>query len=368
MIRPVTFQGQSNFNANLYALEVKSRFIDQNNAHGYYLNYGDELAANVVGGNQIQVGTGAFVVCARMAEITAPEILRPQIFDTFKGYVVARIETYHPADELNVTLIAKVQTSWEALKRELEQNDVYAAEADNVNTAYELPIYSFEISGTQIVNLTRLIKPVCDYATMKAIVDNALDTAQNAVTAANAAVDTSNDARTKAAAAVTTANGANTKSDNAVSTANAAKANADNALATANGLDAQIKSANDTAAEAVETAGAANETATAASDKVDALETQIAEKQGTKVTLNGEPQATYPADDLVHSGDKIAKAAHADTAAKADTATEAEAAKTVIYAAQAAEAEKAVGYTRGGEIDKVFKKIFAEISALKGGN
>ena len=208
MIRPVTFQGQSNFNANLYALEVKSRFIDQNNAHGYYLNYGDELAANVVGGNQIQVGTGAFVVCARMAEITAPEILRPQIFDAFKGYVVARIETYHPADELNVTLIAKVQTSWEALKRELEQNDVYAAEADNVNTAYELPIYSFEISGTQIVNLTRLIKPVCDYATMKAIVDNALDTAQNAVSAANAAVDTSNDARTKAAAAVTTANGA----------------------------------------------------------------------------------------------------------------------------------------------------------------
>ena len=281
-----------------------------------------------------------------MAEITAPEILRPQIFDTFKGYVVARIETYHPADELNVTLIAKVQTSWEALNRELEQNDVYAAEADNVNTAYELPIYSFEISGTQIVELTRLIKPVCDYATMKAIVDNALATAKNAVTTANNAVDTSNDARTKAAAAVTTANGANTKSDNAVSTANAAKTNA-------------------TAGDAVDTADAAAETATAASDKVAELETQIAEKQGTKVTLNGEPQATYPADDLVHSGDKIAKAAHADTAA---TATEAEAAKTVIYAAQAAEAEKAVGYTRGGEIDKVFKKIFAEISALKGGN
>ncbi len=356
MIKPVTFQGQSNFNANLYALEVKSRFIDQNNAHGYYLNYGDELAASVVGGNQIQVGTGAFVVCARMAEITAPEILRPQIFDTFKGYVVARIETYHPADELNVTLIAKVQTSWEALNRELEQNDVYAAEADNVNTAYELPIYSFEISGTQIVNLTRLIKPVCDYATMKAIVDNALATAQNAVTTANAAVDTSNDARTKAAAAVTTANGANTKSDNAVSVAGAAKKNADDALTTANGLDAQIKSANATAADAVDTADAAADTATAASNKVDELETQIAEKQGTKVTLNGEPQATYPADDLVHSDDKIANAEHADSA------------QIVIYAAQAAEAEKAVGYTRGGEIDKVLKSIFARLTALEGGN
>ena len=356
MIKPVTFQGQSNFNANLYALEVKSRFIDQNNAHGYYLNYGDELAASVVGGNQIQVGTGAFVVCARMAEITAPEILRPQIFDTFKGYVVARIETYHPADELNVTLIAKVQTSWEALNRELEQNDVYAAEADNVNTAYELPIYSFEISGTQIVNLTRLIKPVCDYATMKAIVDNALATAQNAVTTANAAVDTSNDARTKAAAAVTTANGANAKSDNAVSTANAAKTNAQTALTTANGLDAQIKAANATAAGAVDTAGAAADTATAASNKVDELETQITEKQGTKVTLNGEPQATYPADDLVHSDDKIANAEHADSA------------QIVIYAAQAAEAEKAVGYTRGGEIDKVLKSIFARLTALEGGN
>lgn len=356
MIKPVTFQGQSNFNANLYALEVKSRFIDQNNAHGYYLNYGDELTASVVGGNQIQVGTGAFVVCARMAEITAPEILRPQIFDTFKGYVVARIETYHPADELNVTLIAKVQTSWEALNRELEQNDVYAAEADNVNTAYELPIYSFEISGTQIVNLTRLIKPVCDYATMKAIVDNALATAQNAVTTANAAVDTSNDARTKAAAAVTTANGANTKSDNAVATANTAKTNAQTALTTANGLDAQIKAANATAAGAVDTADAAADTATAASNKVDELETQIAEKQGTKVTLNGEPQATYPADDLVHSDDKIANAEHADSA------------QIVIYAAQAAEAEKAVGYTRGGEIDKVLKSIFARLTALEGGN
>lgn len=79
-------------------------------------------------------------------------------------------------------------------------------------------------------------------------------------------------------------------------------------------------------------------------------------------------QSHLPGPSHIHSGDKIAKAAHADTAAKADTATEAEAAKTVIYAAQAAEAEKAVGYTRGGEIDKVFKKIFAEISALKGGN
>lgn len=349
MIKPVTFQGQSNFDAHLYALEVKSRFIDQSNAHGYYTNYGDELDAQVVGGNQIQVKTGAFVVCARMAEITAPEILRPQMFNGFKGYVVVRIETYHPADEFNVTLAAKIQTTWDALNAELEQNDVYAAEADNVNTAYELPIYSFEISGTQITNLTRLIKPVCDYATMKAIVDNALLTAQNAVTTANAAVATSNDANSKAAAAVTTANGANTKSDNAVATANTAAANATTALNTANGLNAQIVSANETAAAAVTTANDAKEAAEQATEDVAELAEQIAEGQGTAVTIDGVPQATFPADGLLREGDTFD-------------------ARAAVYAFTSQEAEKANGYTRGGEIDKVFKKIFAEISALKGGN
>lgn len=305
MIKPVTFQGQFNFNANLYALEVKSRFIDQNNAHGYYTGYGDELAATIVGGNKIQIGAGAFVVCGRMSEITAAEIVQPQIFDGFKGYVVARIETFHPADEGNVTIIAKVQTSWEALNRELEQNDVYASTADNVNTAYELPIYSFEISGTQITNLVKLIKPVCDYATIKTIVDNALATAQSAVATANGAV----------------------------STANAAKAAADKATA----------------------------------DVADLAE-QIAEGQGTSVTLNGVPQATFPADDLMHDGDKAADADHADAADVADTAAEADTAQMTTYAFLSAEAEKAVGYTRGGEIDKTFKKIFAAIAALQGGN
>ena len=355
MIKPVTFQGQSNFNANLYALEVKSRFIDQNNAHGYYLNYGDELAASVVGGNQIQVGTGAFVVCARMAEITAPEILRPQIFDTFKGYVVARIETYHPADELNVTLIAKVQTSWEALNRELEQNDVYASTADNVNTAYELPIYSFEINGTQITNLVKLIKPVCDYATIKTIVDNALKTAQDAVSTANAAVSTANAASTKSGNAVSTANAANTKSDAAVATANQAATDAAAALSTANALDGQIKSANTTAAGAVETANAAKAAADQATADVADLAEQIAEGQGTSVTIDGVPQATFAADGLLREGDEF----------NATTADEAQKSTITTYAHMSGESEKAVGYTRGGEIDKELKAIKARLSALE---
>lgn len=368
MIKPVTFQGQFNFNANLYALEVKSRFIDQNNAHGYYTGYGDELAATIVGGNKIQIGTGAFVVCGRMSEITAAEIVQPQIFDGFKGYVVARIETFHPADEGNVTIIAKVQTSWEALNRELEQNDVYASTADNVNTAYELPIYSFEISGTQITNLVKLIKPVCDYATIKTIVDNALATAQSAVATANGAVSTANAANTKSDNAVSTANTANDKSDAAVTKSNKAAADAATALSTANELDGQIKSANTTAAGAVTTADAAKAAADKATADVADLAEQIAEGQGTSVTLNGVPQATFPADDLMHDGDKAADADHADAADVADTAAEADTAQMTTYAFLSAEAEKAVGYTRGGEIDKTFKKIFAAIAALQGGN
>ncbi|MCM1225452.1 MAG: hypothetical protein NC548_64510 [Lachnospiraceae bacterium] len=367
MIKPVTFQGQFYFNANLYALEVKSRFIDQNNAHGYYTGYGDELDAKIVGGNKIQIGTGAFVVCGRMSEITAAEIVQPQIFDGFKGYVVARIETYHPADENNCTIIAKIQTDWAALDRELEQNDVYAATADNVNTAYELPIYSFEISGTQITKLTRLIKPVCDYATIKTIVDNALQTAANAVATANNAVSTANAANTKSDNAVSTANAANSKSDAAVETANTAASDAAAALSTANALDGQIKSANTTAANAVTTANEAKAAADQATADVADLAEQIAEGQGTSVTIDGVPQATFPADGLLRDGDEFNattadNATHADSA---DTATEAEAAAITTYAHLSGEAEKAAGYTRGGEIDKKLKEIEARLSALE---
>lgn len=175
MIKPVTFQGCFNFNANLYALEVRSRFIDQSKANGYYKGYGNELAAQIVG-QKIQIGTGAFLVQGRMCEITAAELVAPQIFDGFVGYVVARIETYHPSDDANCSLLAVVNRTYEAIT--LEQNDTYAATADNVNTAYELPLYSFEISGTSIVNLKKLINPVADYATIKTIVDEALEKPQ----------------------------------------------------------------------------------------------------------------------------------------------------------------------------------------------
>ena len=134
MIRPVTYQGVFNFDAHLYALEIKSRFIDQNNANGYYTGYGTELAAKVVG-NQIQIGTGAFVIQGRMNEITSAETVTPQIFNNFVGYVVARIETYHPSDEGNCTLKAVVNTAYSEIA--LQQDDIYAALADNENKVYE---------------------------------------------------------------------------------------------------------------------------------------------------------------------------------------------------------------------------------------
>lgn len=369
MIKPVTFQGCFNFNANLYALEVRSRFIDQGKANGYYKGYGNELAAQIVG-QKIQIGTGAFLVQGRMCEITAAELVAPQIFDGFVGYVVARIETYHPSDDANCSLLAVVNRTYEAIT--LEQNDTYAATADNVNTAYELPLYSFEISGTSIVNLKKLINPVADYATIKTIVDEALEKAASAVAAANAAntksddaVAKATDAVSKAINAVSTSNAANTKSDNAVETANGAKTTAETvkgiaesadakagnaetvaagAVTTANGAKTKAENAVSKAETAIETANgadtkadsatevasaantksdnavsAANEAKQTASDaanlasttktqveqKVNDLEQQIGTKQGTTVTLNGTPQATFEGGGLIDENDTI---------------------------------------------------------------
>ncbi|MCM1217995.1 MAG: hypothetical protein NC548_26210 [Lachnospiraceae bacterium] len=278
MIKPVTYQGVFNFAANLYALEVKSRFIDQSKADGYYRGYGSELAATVIG-QQIQIGTGAFVVQGRMNEVTAPEVLSPQIFDGFVGYVCARIETWHPSDDENCTFVAYVNRTFEAIN--LRQDDVYAADADNVNKVYELPIYSFEISGTNIVKLTKLIGAVDDYAKIKAIVDNALTTAQAALTAANGAVSTANSANSKADSAVATANDANAKADSAVATANAASTTATTAATTV---------AQQHAAMTAEIAD---------------LETAIVEKQGS-VIKNGDAMiAVYDVKNVVETVDEI---------------------------------------------------------------
>ncbi len=278
MIKPVTYQGVFNFAANLYALEVKSRFIDQSKANGYYKGYGTELAATVVG-QQIKIDTGAFVVQGRMNEVTSPEMLSPQIFDGFVGYVCARVETYHPSDDDNCTFVVYVNRTFDAIN--LRQDDIYAADADNVNKVYELPIYSFEISGTNIVKLNKLIGAVDDYAKIKAIVDNALATAQTAMTTANGAVTTANAANTKADNAVTTANAANTKADNAVTTANAANTTANTAAATVAEQHEQMTA------------------------EIDELSKAIAEGQGSIIKDGEKMLAVYNIENVVETVDEI---------------------------------------------------------------
>lgn len=296
MIRPVTYQGVFNFDAHLYALEIKSRFIDQNNANGYYTGYGSELDATVVG-NQIQIGTGAFVIQGRMNEITSTETVTPQIFNNFVGYVVARIETYHPSDAGNCTLKAYVNTAFSEIA--LQKDNVYAAIADNENKVYELPIYSFEIKNGAIVNLKKLIKPVDDYARVQAQITEILQTTNEALAAANSAkteaLSIANDANSKADSAVRTAG-------NAVNTANDANGKAAGAVTTANNAVSVASEAKSTAENTVDVV---NQQHTQMTAEITALAAQIGSKQGTTVTKNGVALATMAADGLIDVADEI---------------------------------------------------------------
>ena len=278
MIKPVTYQGVFNFKANLYALEVKSRFINQSKADGYYKGYGDELAATIVG-QSIQIGTGAFVVQGRMNEVTAAETVTPQMTNGYVGYVVARVETYHPSDEENCSFVAYVGTSLDAIP--LTKDDIYAAEAETVNKVYELPIYSFAISGGAITNLQKIIGAVEDYAKINQIVTSALSTAQTALTTAQEAETKAQSAVNTAAGAVETADAADSKADTAVSTANTAKS---------------------TAEAAAQTVQQEHEEMTA---EINELREDIAEGQGTIVERGGEMLTRYPVDNVVETTDTI---------------------------------------------------------------
>ncbi len=277
MIKPVTYQGVFNFKANLYAIEVKSRFIDQSKADGYYKGYGDELAATIVG-QSIQIGTGAFVVQGRMNEVTAAETVTPKMTNGYVGYVVARVETYHPSDEENCSFVAYVGTSLDAIP--LTKDDIYAAEAETVNKVYELPIYSFAISGGAITNLQKVIGAVEDYAKINQIVTSALSTAQTALT-------TAQEAETKAQSAVNTAN-------EAAETAETADGKADAAVSTAN-------IAKNTADATAETVQQEHEQMTA---EIEELAQAIADG-GTTVKRNGEALAIYEVDNVIETTDTI---------------------------------------------------------------
>lgn len=277
MIKPVTYQGVFNFKANLYALEVKSRFIDQSKADGYYKGYGDELSATIVG-QSIRIGTGAFVVQGRMNEVTAAETVTPQMTNGYVGYVVARIETYHPSDEENCSFVAYVGTSLDAIP--LVKDDIYSAESETVNKVYELPIYSFAISGGSITNLQKVISAVEDYTKINQTVVSALSTAQSAL-------GTAQSAETKAQLAVDTAN-------EAAETAETADGKADAAVSTAN-------IAKNTADATAETVQQEHEQMTA---EIEELAQAIADG-GTTVKRNGEALAIYEVDNVIETTDTI---------------------------------------------------------------
>lgn len=277
MIKPVTYQGVFNFKANLYALEVKSRFIDQSKANGYYKGYGDELSATIVG-QSIRIGTGAFVVQGRMNEVTAAETVTPQMTNGYVGYVVARIETYHPSDEENCSFVAYVGTSLDAIP--LVKDDIYSAESETVNKVYELPIYSFAISGRSITNLQKVISAVEDYAKINQTVVSALSTAQSAL-------GTAQSAETKAQLAVDTAN-------EAAETAETADGKADAAVSTAN-------IAKNTADATAETVQQEHEQMAA---EIEELAQAIADG-GTTVKRNGEALAIYEVDNVIETTDTI---------------------------------------------------------------
>lgn len=280
MIKPVTFQGLENFKANLYAVEVRSRFINQAEAHGYYKNYGAELAASIVG-NNIVIGTGAFVICGRMNEVVTDETITVNAANGQVGYIVAHIETYRPSDEGNCIFIAKTGASLATIP--LTKDDIYTTDSDSTNKVFEWPIYSFAISGGGIQNLTRLLPAVADYSTVKQIADAANNKATNAVATADAAANTASAANSTAQNALQTAQNAVNTAGAAVTTSNAAKNTAEQAVT-------------DIAQYKTQTTAAVAQYQNETTAEVAQLAEQIGEKQGTTVKAGGAAVATLDFD------------------------------------------------------------------------
>lgn len=169
MLKPVTFKAAQNFKANLYALEVRSRFTDQNNANGYYNGYGNNLAATVVGTSGITIGSGALLVQGRMIEVVFKETVSIAYQEGKVGYIICRIETSPATNVENCSLVARVGTELSEIT--LTQEDTYAYASEKTNKIYELPIYSFVMQNTQISSVEMLIKPFSEFKEMSDKID-----------------------------------------------------------------------------------------------------------------------------------------------------------------------------------------------------
>lgn len=280
MIKPITFQGAVNFKASLYALEIRSRFIDQANANGYFKNYGQELAMINSSPTTITIGIGAFCVQGRMAEVTSQEVINIDYSSNMGGhellnnvgYVIAKIQTYQLNSENNCSFLVRIGSSFSSLNSGLTQMDTYSYDSDSANKIYELPIYSFEIDAAtgELANITKLIQPIDDYNKVYQLMQSM---------------------QTLVEAIQEVANNANELSINAESLAT--EANEIALTAGANSLDAKNS--------ATTAAAVANE----AKSKVDELGDQIVEKQGTKVVKNGQYLTTYSVDNNLTTADTI---------------------------------------------------------------
>lgn len=271
MIKPITYQAQKNFTANLYAVELRSRFADQFNASGYYKNYGEDLAA-ISAGKIITIKSGAFLVQGRMNEIVGEESIEVSASTNgLKGYICARIETYHVDDLDNCKLVAYTGSSLDSIV--LTKEDVYARASETSNRIYELPLYSFEIVNGAVSNLKKVIRVIDDYTTFKAIADETKQIASSS----------------------------DSKSDSALLAASTAQQKANEAATSAS---AASNSASAALEQARTSANAANEAAISATKCQEAVD-QVVEAGGTQVLIDGVKQATYEAKNNIQSTDTL---------------------------------------------------------------
>lgn len=182
MITAITFQALANFTASRYAAEVSSRMMDPKNANGYYPLRGD-LEATATSSDTIEIGTGLFIVQGRQIEITEAESVTVPITNGYVGYVVARLETFHPSDENNVSLV--VYTAESLDKISLQQDDIYQEKSNEENLIYEYPLYSFEIENSKVTNLVRQISSLEEVAKLAELAEKASSDAEKAVNKAD---------------------------------------------------------------------------------------------------------------------------------------------------------------------------------------
>lgn len=188
-IVPITFAGENNFKANLYALEVGSRFADQANKSGYY-DYGQKLAATV-SGSDVTIGTGALLVNGRMIEVTSGVTISAAAV-TSKALIVAQITTAPVA----VNFVLKTGTSYEVIEAALTRQDTNAADSDTVGYIFEEPVYKlYKNFVDEIIVDGSILLQKCEqialFSERQSNFDQRLSTAEttigNAVTEANAA-------------------------------------------------------------------------------------------------------------------------------------------------------------------------------------